>query len=165
MVEKGAAIIVEHSPTEITSGYFVRPKKEEGKWHPIVNLKYLNKHLRKVSFKMTTVTDIRNSIQPGYYFASIDLTDAYYSVPLHESAWQYVRFVWNGVVYEYHVLLFGLAPSPLVEDCHRLFCNFAIVGKFKVQTAVELFSLVQAHFARQQTKQKDKASKLDKFIC
>ena len=30
---------------------------------------------------------------------------------------------------------------------------------------LELFSLLQAHFARQQTKQKDKASKLDKFIC
>ena len=63
---------------------------------------------------MTTVADIRNSIQQDYYFVSIDLTDAYYSVPLHESAWQYVRFVWNGKVYEYHVLLFGLAPSPRV---------------------------------------------------
>ena len=114
VIDKGAAIIVEHSPFEITSGYFARPKKEQGKWRPIVNLKYLNKHLRKVSFKMTTVADIRNSIQPDYYFVSIDLTDAYYSVPLHESAWQYVRFVWNGKVYEYHVLLFGLAPSPRV---------------------------------------------------
>ena len=114
IIDKGAAIIVEHSPSEITSGYFARPKKELGKWRPIVNLKFLNKHLRKVSFKMTTVTDIRNSIQPDYYFVSIDLTDAYYSVPLHESAWQYVRFVWNGKVYEYHVLLFGLAPSPRV---------------------------------------------------
>ena len=102
VIEKGAAVIVEHSPMEITSGYFARP---------IVNLKYLNKHCRKVSFKMTTVADIRNSIQPDYHFVSIDLTDACYSVPLHESAWQYVHFVWNGVVY---VLLFGLAPSPRV---------------------------------------------------
>jgi len=52
-----------------------------------------------------------------------------------------------------------------VEGCHQLFCNFDKVGKFKVQTAVELFSLVQAHFARQQTMQKGKASKLDKLMC
>ena len=114
IVEKGAASIVEHSSDEVISGFFARPKKEAGKWRPIVNLKFLNKYLRKVKFSMTTVADIRKSIQPGHYFVSIDLTDAYYSVPLNESAWPFVRFVWRGKVYEYHVLLFGLAPSPRV---------------------------------------------------
>ena len=64
-------------------GYFARPKKEEGKLRPIVNL---NKHLRNVKFSMTTVRDIMNSIQKDYYFVSIDLTDTYYSIKLHESA-------------------------------------------------------------------------------
>ena len=114
VVEKGAAIIVQHSSKEVISGFFARPKKEKGKWRPIVNLKFLNKHLRKVKFSMTTVADIRKSIQPGYFFVSIDLTDAYYSVGLNESAWPFVRFAWQGKIYEYHVLLFGLAPSPRV---------------------------------------------------
>ena len=114
IVEKGAATVVEHIPNEIVSGYFARPKKEEGKYRPIVNLKFLNKHLRKVKFSMTTVRDIMNSIQRDYYFVSIDLTDAYYSIKLHESAWPFVRFMWAGVIYEYHVLVFGLAPSPRV---------------------------------------------------
>ena len=96
------------------AGFFARPNKEAGKWRPIVNLKFLNKHLRKVKFSMTTVAGIRKSVQQGHYFISIDLTDAYYSVPLNESAWPYVRFAWGGKVYKYHVLLFGLAPSPRV---------------------------------------------------
>ena len=114
IIEKGAAVIVDHSANEVISGFFARPKKEAGKWRPIVNLKFLNRHLRKVKFSMTTVADIRNSIQQGHYFVSIDLTDAYYSVPLNESAWPYVRFAWGGKIYEYHVLVFGLAPSPRV---------------------------------------------------
>ena len=114
VVEKGAARIVSSGSNEITSGFFARPKKEPGKWRPIVNLKYLNKYLRQVSFKMTTVADIRVGVQAGYYFASLDLTDAYYSIPLHPSAWPFVRFVWRGVTYEYMTLLFGLASSPRV---------------------------------------------------
>ena len=114
VVEKGAARIVTPDSNEVTSGFFARPKKEPGKWRPIVNLKYLNTYLRQVSFKMTTVADIRIGVQPGYYFASLDLTDAYYSIPLHPSAWPFVRFVWRGVTYEYMTLLFGLASSPRV---------------------------------------------------
>ena len=63
---------------------------------------------------MTTVRDIMNSIQKDYYFVSIDLTDTYYSIKLHESALPFVRFMLAGVIYEYHVLVFGLAPSPRV---------------------------------------------------
>ena len=114
VVLKGAATIVDHSLHEITSGFFARPKKEVGKWRPIVNPKYLNSFLRKISFRMTTVSDIRVGVLPGYYFTSLDLTDAYYSIPLHKSAWPFVRFVWRGVVYEYHTLVFGLGSSPRV---------------------------------------------------
>ena len=97
VVSKGAATIVEHSLHEITSGIFARPKKEPGKWRPIVNLKFLNSFLRKISFRMTTVSDMRVGVLPGHYFTSLDLTDTYYSVPLHRSAWPFVRFVWCGL--------------------------------------------------------------------
>ena len=50
---------------------------------------------------MTTVEEVRHWIRPGFWFTSVDLTDAYYSVPLHKSAWRFVRFVWRGKTYEY----------------------------------------------------------------
>ena len=114
VIQKGAARVVSPSLDEVTSGYFARPKKEAGKWRPIVNLKFVNRYLRKISFRMTTVADIRQGVQAGFFFASLDLTDAYYSVPLHRSAWKFVRFVWRGITYEYRTLVFGLGSSPRI---------------------------------------------------
>ena len=111
---KGAARVVEPSADEVTSGYFARPKKTPGKWRPIVSLKYVNRYLRKITFRMTTVEEVRHWIRPGFWFTSVDLTDAYYSVPLNKSAWRFVRFVWRGRTYEYMTLVFGLASSPRV---------------------------------------------------
>ena len=84
VLTKGAAKIVNPSDDEVTSGYFARPKKTPPgaplKWRPIVSLKFVNAYLRKISFRMTTVEEVRHWIRPGYWFASVDLTDAYYSI-------------------------------------------------------------------------------------
>lgn len=118
VLTKGAAKIVNPSDNEVTSGYFARPKKTPPgaplKWRPIVSLKFVNAYLRKISFRMTTVEQVRHWIRPGYWFASVDLTDAYYSIRLHKSAWRFVRFVWRGKTYEYRTLVFGLASSPRI---------------------------------------------------
>ena len=103
-----------HSDDEIVSGIFARPKKQQGKWRPIINIKYLNSYLRKIPFKMTKVSFVMGWLKPGFFLSSIDLTDAYYSVPLHPSAWRFMRFKWRGVLYEYMVLLFGLSSSPRI---------------------------------------------------
>ena len=63
---------------------------------------------------MTTVKDVKSWIRKDYYFTSIDLTDAYFSIPLHPSAWNYIRFMWRGITYEFKVIMFGLEASPRV---------------------------------------------------
>ena len=113
-MSKGAARVVTHSENEIVSGIFARPKKQEGKWRPIVNIKYLNSFLRKIPFRMTKVAFVKDWLKPGFFLSSIDLTDAYYSIPLHPSAWRFMRFKWRNVLYEYMVLLFGLSASPRI---------------------------------------------------
>ena len=114
MLKKTAIHAVESSNDELTSCFFARPKKTPGKWRPIVSLKFLNKFMRYIKFKMTTVADIKLWIREGYFFSSLDLTDAYFSIPLHKSAWKYVRFVWRQVTYEFSVIMFGLGASPRV---------------------------------------------------
>ena len=114
IVSKGAGYIVEPSEAEVVSGIFARPKKAEGKWRPIVNVKWLNRFLLKIKFKMTKLADIRKWLQPGFYCASIDLKDAYYSVGLHPSAWRFIRFRWRNILYEYRTLMFGLTSSPRI---------------------------------------------------
>ena len=60
---------------------------------------------------MVTVKDIRLWIREGYYFSSLDLEDAYFSIPLHHMVYRFVRFVWNEVTYEFMTNMFGLGPN------------------------------------------------------
>ena len=118
MLGKGAIHIAETSDNEIVSCFFARPKKQPGKWRPIVSLKYLNRFLRYSKFRMTTVKDVKSWIRKGYYFTSIDLTDAYFSIPLHPSAWNFIRFMWRDITYEFKVIMFGLEASPRLSLIH-----------------------------------------------
>ena len=45
-----------------------------------------------------------SNIQQNDYFASIDLKDSYYSVPVHESERKYLKFIWNDTVYQFCAL-------------------------------------------------------------
>ena len=48
----------------------------------ILNLKNLNSHVEYNKFKMDTLQSILKLVTPGCYMATIDLKDAYYSVPV-----------------------------------------------------------------------------------
>ena len=41
-------------------------------------MRQLNSYVKKKSFKMDTLKDVRSTLQPGSWGAVIDLTDAYY---------------------------------------------------------------------------------------
>ena len=44
----------------------------------------------------------------------IDLKDAYFTVPLHESIRKHLRFLWEGTIFEFVCLCFGLGPGPRI---------------------------------------------------
>ena len=67
MLRKGTIREVRHSNGSVISGYFARPKKAAGKYRPIVSLKYTNRFIRKIKFRMTTTSQIRDWIKPGHY--------------------------------------------------------------------------------------------------
>lgn len=48
------------------------------------------------------------------YMGSIDLKDAYFLVPIHESQRKYLRFDFNDHLYEFNCLPFGLCTAPYV---------------------------------------------------
>ena len=53
-------------------------KKKNGNIRTILNLKYLNKHVTYNNFKM------ESTIQSDCWMTSVDLKDAFYSVPIHK---------------------------------------------------------------------------------
>uniref|UniRef100_UPI003AAC7FDB uncharacterized protein n=1 Tax=Centroberyx gerrardi TaxID=166262 RepID=UPI003AAC7FDB len=87
------------------SRYFVVPKKYGG-LHPILDLRVLNKYLRRFTFKMLTLRQVMQSVRPGDWFTTVDLKDAYFHVPILPRHRQFLRFAYNGTMYEYQVLPF-----------------------------------------------------------
>ena len=99
------------------SNIFTRPKKD-GSIRVILNLIKNNElNVEKIHFKMETLKTAVTSIQQGDFFGSIDLKDAYFSMPIAQSDRKYLRFIWNGKRYQLCTLPQGLACSP------RIFSN------------------------------------------
>ena len=51
---------------------------------------------------------------PSYFMGSIDLEDAYFSIPIHKSSRKYLRFKFLNKLYEFTCLPFGLNISPYI---------------------------------------------------
>lgn len=107
--------IEEVGPLEQNCGfysiYFLAPKKDGGV-RPILDLRRLNQYLSALPFKMLTLKTILQSVQPGDWFTTIDLKDAYFHVPILPSHRQYLRFAFDDKVFQFRVLPFGLSLAP-----------------------------------------------------
>ena len=100
-----------HSQGEIISDVFVRAKKDGGH-RMTLNLKNLNKYANKLHFKMDTLNTIIKLVEKDCFMASVDLKDAYYSVPIATSDRKYLRFFWRGQLYQFTCLPNGLSCGP-----------------------------------------------------
>jgi len=99
---------------------FLREKRDPGSYRPVINLKELNAYIPYQKFKMETLKDVKDILQPGKFMVTIGLKDAYCSIPLDQKSKKYVRFQWEGNLYEFQCLMFGLGPAP------RIFTNGCI---------------------------------------
>ena len=100
-----------HCCNEIISDVFVREKKD-GSHRMILNLKNLNQYANKIHFKMDTLNTILKLVEKDCFMASIDLKDAYYSVPIAASYRKYLKFSWKGNLYQFTCLPNGLSCGP-----------------------------------------------------
>ena len=130
LLRKRAIQLVDPALTDqgFYSKYFLVPKKDGG-LRPILDLRLLNKYLRVLSFKMLTHRHIVQSVRQGDWFTTVDLTDAYFHVPICPGHRKYLRFAFQSRVYEFCVLPFGLSLAP------RTFskCMDAILAPLRAQ--------------------------------
>ncbi|XP_032363307.1 uncharacterized protein LOC116675969 [Etheostoma spectabile] len=107
--------LLEKGAVELRSGfysrYFLVPKKDGG-LRPILDLRVLNRSLRRYRFKMLTIPAIVCPIRSEDWFVTVDLRDAYFHISIRPSHRKFLRFAFGGVAYQYRVLPFGLALSP-----------------------------------------------------
>ena len=104
LITKG--VIVPSSPEkdDFVSTIFLRPKKD-GSHRTILNLKQFNEFLEYHHFKMVTLENVISMMKPGCYMASVDLKDAYYTVPIDFSHQKSLRFCFRASIFSTLVFL------------------------------------------------------------
>ncbi|XP_038153414.1 uncharacterized protein LOC119791417 [Cyprinodon tularosa] len=96
------------------SRYFLIPKKDGVSLRPILDLRVLNRHLRRYTFRMLTHKALCRSIRPGDWFVTIDLADAYFHISIYPPHRKFLRFAYQSAAYEFQTIPFGLSLAPRV---------------------------------------------------
>ena len=78
-------------PNQFLSNQFTIPKKGD-ELHPVINLKPLNHFVEYHHFKMEGLSSFFVFINPNDYMISMDLKDAFLSVPIHADHSKYLLF-------------------------------------------------------------------------
>ena len=102
-----------YTPDSFISNIFIHPKKD-GTYRMILNLKPLNEFVDYHHFKMDTFRTALKLIRPGCFMASVDLNDAYYSIPIAEEDRKFLMFEWKGKYHQFKCLPNGLSSAPRI---------------------------------------------------
>lgn len=113
LFEKGVITKVSPMPGQILSGIFLRPKKD-GSHRLILNLKKFNESVSYYHFKMDSLDTITKLVTKNCFMASIDMKDAYYSIPIRSSDRKFLRLIWEENLYEFTCLPNGLSCAPRI---------------------------------------------------
>ena len=111
LLKKGAIVHSEWEENQYVSNIFIVPKPN-GRYRPIINLKYLNLFVHYEHFKQETFKIVLELIQENDYFTSIDMQDAYFSVPINSFFRRYLKFMWDGQLFHFVCVPFGLSSAP-----------------------------------------------------
>ena len=113
-MDKNAISESKFESNQFISNIFIVEKKKKGKFRPAINLMRLNEFISYHHFKMETLDVVLSSIKRISYFVSIDMKDAYLSVPIDINDKKYLKFLWKEVFCQCNALIFGLASAPRV---------------------------------------------------
>lgn len=113
LLNKGAIEYSNWEEKQYVSNIFIVPKPN-GRYRPIINLKYLNNFVYYEHFKQETFKIVLELIQEQDYFTSIDLQDAYFAVSIHPDFRKFLKFIWDDQLFHFVCLPFGLSSAPRV---------------------------------------------------
>ena len=112
--------VVELDPLTVdVSDLFIQPLhviiKADKKPRVVVDLsRNLNTHLEYEYFQYSCVDDAVEASYPGCWYGKLDLTNCFLSFPLHPSVRRYFCFRFEGRLYQFTHMPFGLSIAPRV---------------------------------------------------
>ena len=113
LCEKGVLEETTYCKGEFIFPIFTRRKKH-GTKRLILNLKEFNEifNVEYHHFKMESIQSVITMVTPNCFMASIDIKDAYHSVPITSEHRKYLWFQWKGKLLQYTCFPNGLACCP-----------------------------------------------------
>ncbi|XP_065406172.1 uncharacterized protein LOC122174245 [Chrysemys picta bellii] len=147
---------IEEVPVELRgrgfySRYFLIPKSKGG-LRPILDLRGLNKFVVKFKFRMVSLGAIIPSLDPGDWFAALDMKDAYFHIAIYPPHRRFLRFVVSKVHYQFAVLPFGLSSAP------RVFTKcMAVVAAYLRRQGIQVFPYLDDWLVHGRTKEQVRA--------
>ena len=114
LLVKGVVSITTVEDGDYFSNLFTTPKKD-GSYRTILNLKYLNKECDTKHFKMESLKQAIHMVRPNAYLASIDIKDAFYSVPIRDEHKKCLKFMWKCNPHQFEAMPNGY------KDAMRIF--------------------------------------------
>ncbi len=109
-------------PADMRSGfyspYFIVPKKGGG-LRPILDLRILNRALHKLLFKMLMQKRIFGCVRPRYWFAAINLKDAFFHVSILPCHRPFLRFAFEGRNISTSPALRAVPIAPCLHESSR----------------------------------------------
>ena len=113
LLKKGVFRPSEREDGDHFSSLFTREKKD-GTYRTILNLKSLNQDCDTAHFKMESLKQALYMVRRGSYLASIDIKDAFYSVPINEGHRKYLKFSWDGNIFQFCAMPNGYCDAMRV---------------------------------------------------
>ena len=95
---------------DFVSSIFTRTKSD-GSYRMILNLKRFNKFVAYKHCKLESFQDVLTMVTPGVWMGSVDLKDAYYSIPVHKEHQKYLKFYFEGDYLQFTCLPNGYAQA------------------------------------------------------
>ena len=98
-------------PGEYISNVFLRPKKD-GSFQLILDLKESNKNVYYNKFKMESLQNILELVEPLCYMTSMDFDSAFLIFPVSPVHQKFLKFYWKQQLYKYTCMPFRLTSAP-----------------------------------------------------
>lgn len=108
----GAISPVKRKKLTIINPIGIVPKKN-GKKRMIIDMRFVNSFMKVPKFKLEDLRTAINLMEPLDWMIKIDLQDGYFHAPIHQKYRRFLGFTWQGKTFQYNVLPFGMAISPL----------------------------------------------------
>ena len=87
-------------------------RKKNGKWRWVVDFRMLNSVTRKDSFPIPNIVELLSYLRNSKYFTSLDLAQAFHSIPVREVDREKLSFCALDKFYQFCRMPFGLTSAP-----------------------------------------------------